>query len=85
MVVEPIHRPACQGTEVVNHGKTSDGTQRFRCQHDMCPRVTFPREYGYQGCSPAVTRPMIAMSLHASGRRDSARVLQSRPTPVRQE
>ena len=85
MVVEPIQCPTCQGTDVVKHGKTSDGKQRFRCQNETCTRVTFLREYVYQGRLPAVKRQMIAMSLHASGIRDIARVLHVSPTTVLQE
>ena len=85
MVVEPIHCPACQGTEVVKHGKTSDGKPRFRCQHETCTSVTCIRESVYQGCRPAVKRQMIDRRLHASGIRDIARVLHVSPTTVIQE
>ena len=74
MVVQPIHGPACQGTDVVKHGKTSDGKPRFRCQHETCTRVTCLREYVYQGRIPAVKRHMIDRSLKASGMRAIARV-----------
>ena len=74
MVVEPIHCPACQGTDVVQHGKTSDGKQRFRCQHETCTSVTCIREYVYQGRIPAVKRHMIDRRLKARGIRDSARL-----------
>ena len=85
MVVEPIHCPACQGTDVVKHGKTSDGKQRFRCQHANCPGVTCIREYVYQGRLPSVKRQIIDMSLNARGMRDIARVLRVSPTTVMQE
>jgi len=74
MVVEPIHGPACPGTDVVKYGKTSDGKQRFRGQHETCTRVTFLREDVYQGRLPAVKRQILDMSLKASGIRDIARV-----------
>ena len=63
MVVEPIHCPTCQGTDVVKHGKTSDGKQRFRCQNATCTTVTFIRDYVYQGRLPAVKQQIIDMSL----------------------
>ena len=63
MVVQPIHGPACQGTDVVKHGKTSDGKPRFRCQHEPCTRVTCLRESVYQGRIPAVKRHMIASAI----------------------
>ena len=74
LVVEPSHCPACQGTDVVQYGKTSDGKPRVRGQHETCPSVTLIREYVYQGRLPSVKRPIIEMSLHASGIRDIARV-----------
>ena len=85
MVVAPIHCPACQGTNVVKHGKTSDGKQRFRCQNEACTSATFLREYVYQGRLPSVKRQIIDMSLNASGIRDIARVLHVNPTTVIQE
>ena len=74
MVVEPIHCPTCEGTDVVKHGKTSDGKQRFRCQDETCTSVTFICEYVYHRCIPAVKRHIIDMSLNASGIRDIPRV-----------
>ena len=85
MVVEPIHCPTCQGTDVVKHGKTSDGKPRFRCQDATCPGVTFIRAYVYQGRIPSVKRQIIDMSLNSSGIRDIARVLHVSPTTVMQE
>ena len=85
MVVEPIHCPTCQGTDVVKHGKTSDGKQRFRCQNETCTTVTFIRDYVYRGRLPAVKQQIIDMSLHATGIRDIARVLQISTTTVLHE
>ena len=82
MVVEPIHCPACQGTDVVKYGQTSDGKQHFRCQHATCPGGTCIREYVYQGRIPAVKRQIIDRSLKASGMRDIARVWRVSPTTV---
>ena len=84
MVVEPIHCPTCQETDVVKYGKTSDGKQRFRCQHETCTGVTVLLEYVYRGRLPEVKRPMVAMRLHASGIRDTARVWPISPTTVMQ-
>ena len=85
MALAPIHCPTCHGVDVVKHGKTSDGKQRFRCQNETCTSVTFIREYVYQGRIPAVKRQIIDMSLKASGIRDIARVLHVSPTTVIQE
>jgi len=76
MVVEPIHCPACQGTEVVKHGKTSDGKQRFRCQHETCTGVTFRRDYVYQGRRPAVKRQRV---LRTFGEAECRRLIHAHP------
>ena len=54
MASEPVHCPTCDGTDVVKHGKTSDGKQRFRCQNPQCESVTFIRTSLV--CSGSVTR-----------------------------
>lgn len=72
LVGAPIHCPACQGTAVVQYGKTAAGKPRFRCQHETCTRVTLIRESVYQGRLASGKRHMMERSLHASGMRDIA-------------
>ena len=82
MALAPIHCPTCHGVDVVKHGKTSDGKQRFRCQDPQCESVTFIHTYTYQGLLPEVKRQIIDMSLNGSGIRDIARVLHISPSTV---
>ena len=82
MAFELMHCPTGDGVEVVKHGKTSDGKQRFRCQNPPCESVTFIRTYTYQGLLPEVKRRIIDMSLNGSGIRDIARVLPMSPSTV---
>jgi len=82
MAFEPIHCPRCHGVDVVRHGKTSDGKQRFRCQNPACACATFIRDYTYQGLLPEVKRKIVDMSLNGSGIRDIARVLHISPSTV---
>jgi transposase-like protein len=56
MVLEPIHCPDCDGIEVIKHGTTGAGKQRYRCQNRECSRSSFIREYSYQGYLPDVKR-----------------------------
>lgn len=56
MVLEPVHCPNCDGTQVMKHGKTPEGKQRYRCQQPECERSTFIRDYSYAGLLPAVKR-----------------------------
>ena len=82
MVLNPIHCPACQSTDVVKHGQTADGKQRFRCQNPACTRQTFLREYVYKGLLPEVKKQIVDMAMNGSGIRDTARVLHISPTTV---
>jgi transposase-like protein len=75
MVLEPVHCPDCDGTQVIKHGKTSEGKQRYRCQAHQCKRSTFIREYSYVGLLPKVKQQICDMAINGSGIRDTARVL----------
>jgi transposase-like protein len=75
MVLEPVHCPNCDGTQVIKHGKTSEGKQRYRCQDRECKRSTFIRAYSYAGLLPQVKQQIGAMATNGSGIRDTARVL----------
>jgi insertion element IS1 protein InsB len=82
MVLEPIHCPDCDGIEVIKHGKTSDGKQRYFCQHPECARRTFILQYTYSGDSLQVKQQISDMAMNGSGIRDTVRVLQISPTTV---
>ena len=85
MVLEPIHCPDCDGIEVIKHGTTAAGKQRYRCQNQACSRSSFIREYSYQGYLPEVKRQISDMAINGSGIRDTARVLGISPTTVIEE
>lgn len=82
MVLAPIHCPACDGIDVIKHGTTAAGKQRYRCQDLECRRSSFIREYSYQGYLPTVKRQISDMAINGSGIRDTARVLGISPTTV---
>jgi transposase-like protein len=82
MVLTPIACPSCHETDVVKHGQTSDGKQRFYCRNALCTRQTFLQEYVYQGRLPDVKQQIIDMTMNGSGIRDIARVLHVSPTTV---
>ena len=75
MVLEPVHCPDCDGTQVIKHGKTPEGKQRYRCQDRECKRSTFIRDYSYAGLLPKVKQQICDMATNGSGIRDTARVL----------
>ena len=75
MIIQVLHCPHCQGTDIVRHGKTPQGKQRYRCREDGCAGRTFLLNYSYPGQSPEIKEQIIDMAMNASGIRDTARVL----------
>ena len=82
MVLEPVHCPNCDGIEVIKHGTTAAGKQRYHCQNSECERSTFIREYSYAAYSPQVKQQISDMAINGSGIRDPARVLGISTTTV---
>ena len=83
MIIQVLHCPYCQGTDVVRHGKSPKGKQRYRCRECRDRRGrTFLLDYSYAGQSPVVKEQIIDMAMNASGIRDTARVLRISPTTV---
>src|SRR5437867_11542491 len=70
-----VRCPYCHSDQIVKRGKTGCGTQRYLCQNATCATGSFLLAYRYQGRLPAVKHQIMAMSLNASGVRDTARVL----------
>jgi transposase-like protein len=85
MITHVLHCPYCQGTDIVRHGTTPEGKQRYRCR--ACPERgrTFLLEYTYTDQSPDGKQQIVDMAMNASGIRDTARVLHVSPTTVIKE
>jgi transposase-like protein len=75
MILQVLHCPHCHGTDIVRHGLTRQGKQRYRCREKRCAGRTFLLDYSYPGQSPTVKEQIVEMALNASGIRDTARVL----------
>ena len=83
MITQVLHCPYCQGTDIVRHGTSPEGKQRYRCRVLSTGRGrTFLLEYTYAGQSPEVKQQIVDMAMNASGIRDTARVLHVSPTTV---
>ena len=85
MVLEPVECPVCGGTDMIKHGKSGEGKQRYLCQDQACYGKTFIRDYSDLGRLPQIKEQIIEMSLNGSGIRDIARVLKISPTTVIEE
>jgi len=75
MIRQVLHCPHCQGTDIVRHGQTRQGKQRYRCREQSCASRTFLLDYSSPGQSPEVKQQIVDMAMNASGIRDTARVL----------
>ncbi len=86
MTIQVLHCPYCQETDIVKHGLSPEGKQRYRCRACREGRGrTFLLEYTYAGQSPEVKQQIVDMAMNASGIRDTARVLHISPTTVIKE
>ena len=41
MILQVLHCPHCHGTDIVRHGQTRQGKQRYRCREQRCAGRTF--------------------------------------------
>jgi transposase-like protein len=85
MITQVLHCPHCHGTDIVRHGKTPQGKQRYRCRETSCQGRTFLLDYSYPGQSQHIKEQMVEMAMNASGIRDTAHVLHVSPTTVSNE
>src|SRR5262247_2549826 len=85
MMTQVLHCPYCRGTDIVRHGMTPEGKQRYRCRECPDRGRTFLLEYAYAGQSPDIKQQIVDMAMNASGIRDTARVLRVSPTTVIKE
>ena len=74
MVLVPIKCLHCGSIDVIRHGQTSTGKQRFLCRNESCHK-TFIQEYSDKGRLPEIKQRIVEMAVNGSGIRDTARVL----------
>jgi len=82
MIRPVLPGPRCQGSNSMRQGTTRQGTQRYRCQATAGQGRTVLLAYTDAGHAAGVKQPSLAMAMHASGMRATARVLHGSPTPV---
>ena len=72
--------PYCQSEDLVKHGHSESGLQRYRCKD--CRR-SFQWEYLYPACVPGVKEQIITQTLNSRGVNDVSRNLGiSKPTVI---
>lgn len=77
--------PDCHSKDVVKHGKSPEGKQRYCCRNNECLRRTFLLDYSYEGYKRSVKKKIVDMSVNGSGVRDTARVLKVSTSTVIKE
>jgi transposase-like protein len=75
MTLLPVICPNCNNDNVIKHGKTNEGKQRYFCHHAECQRKTFILNYSYNAYLPETKETIIEMAINGSGIRDTSRVL----------
>ena len=82
MATIPVICPNCSSENVIKHGKSGEGKQRYRCLNLECAKNTFILNYSYKGCLDEIKETIIDMAVNGSGIRDTARVLKIAPNTV---
>ena len=85
MLFQILDCPNCHGTDIVKHGKSPEGKQRYKCRENVCNGRTFILDYAYPGQSRQVKQQIVDMALNGSRVRDTARVLHVSPSTVIRE
>src|SRR5258708_8879588 len=75
MITQVLHCPYCHGTDIVRHGTTPEGKQRYRSRAWPERGRAFLLEYTYAGQSPEVKQQIVDIAMNSSAIRDTARVL----------
>jgi len=65
-VLEPVHCRNYNGTNVVKHGKSDAGKQRYCCRDSNCQRHCFILEFTARGYLPEVKQQVSEMASNGS-------------------
>ena len=84
-VLFPVLCPDCRSSDIIRHGKSPEGKQRYLCQNMECLRRTFVLNTEQPGRTRQVKHQIAEMTLNGSGVRDIARVLHVSPATVIRE
>jgi transposase-like protein len=81
----PVLCPDCRSDDIIRHGKSSEGKQRYVCLNSDCLRRTFVLDTEQPGRKREIKQKIVDMALNGSGVRDTARVLHVSPGTVIRE
>jgi transposase-like protein len=75
----------CRSDNIIKHGKSPQGKQRYLCRNSDCLRRSFVLDTQQPGRKREVKQKIVDMALNGSGVRDTARVLHISPATVIRE
>jgi len=81
----PVLCPECHLSDIIRHGKSPEGKQRYLCRDADCLLSTFVLNTEQPERTRLVKHQIIEMTLNGSGVRDIARVLYVSPATVIRE
>src|SRR3989442_1364795 len=81
MINQMLHCPYCDGIDIVRHGTTPEGKQRYRCRECPDRGRTFLLEYTYAGQSPEVKQQIVEMAMNAKGLQQRLQLQKDRILP----
>ena len=61
MLLQVLHCPHGHGTDIVRHGQTRQGKQRYRCREQRCAGRAFLLDSSSPGQSPAVKHQRLLL------------------------
>jgi transposase-like protein len=70
MVHKPVCCPKYDSINIVRHGKTAQGKQRYLCRNHLCCHRTFIQQYTYRSYLSEVKQQITDMAMNGSGMRD---------------
>ena len=85
MIMQVLHCPHCQGTDIIRHGTTPPRQATLSLPRDGVRRAHFPIGLQLRRSLAEVKQQIVDMAMNASGIRDTARVLHVSPTTVIKE
>jgi len=85
MIMQILHCPHCQGTDIIRHGTTRQGSNAIAVKKPHAKGARFCWSTRTPVTPPGSNKQIIGMAMNASGIRDTARVLHVSPTTVLKE
>ena len=76
MAIINVKCPRCGSEQVIKHGISETGKQRYYCKNNTCNTKSFQLEHTYKACRIDTNEKIIKMTANASGIRDISRVLE---------